>query len=366
MPDERVVIIGAGIGGLAAGCHAQMNGFRTTILEAHGLPGGMCTAWKREGYTFDYSIRHLAGCRPGNLLQGMWEELGAMPRDMLFPEDLTQGDRAVCVRTDKGDELAADAVISNAFGYTTIHKLLDEEYIDDKTSARFARPDDKMTMGIHVSLGVNRDLSREPSSLVLLRDNPVILADQTLDRIPVRLYGFDPSLAPSGKSVIKLLLNTSYAYWKNLAEDRIRYDEAKGKLLEDAIAALEPRFPGLGRQIEVTDIATPVTNERYTGNGKHPFWCDADGSSDHPSGAQQSVDHRPIGGRRGAAWLRRRGEDRRARFMPADRYSVRRSGRLRKQRSCHESTDDDGSRRSERRRLVRRPGLRWNPLLRAG
>jgi len=30
---------------------------------------------------------------------------------------------------------------------------------------------------------------------------------------------------------------------------------------------LEPRFPGLRGQVEVVDVATPVTTERYTGNG---------------------------------------------------------------------------------------------------
>jgi phytoene dehydrogenase-like protein len=31
---------------------------------------------------------------------------------------------------------------------------------------------------------------------------------------------------------------------------------------------LEPRFPGLRGQVEATDVATPVTIERYTGNGQ--------------------------------------------------------------------------------------------------
>ena len=41
---KRVVIIGAGISGLSAGCYARMNGYDTEIHEAHSLPGGLCTA----------------------------------------------------------------------------------------------------------------------------------------------------------------------------------------------------------------------------------------------------------------------------------------------------------------------------------
>ena len=46
--NDKSIIIGAGFAGLAAGIHAQMNGYRTRIFEMHSLPGGLCTAWKRQ------------------------------------------------------------------------------------------------------------------------------------------------------------------------------------------------------------------------------------------------------------------------------------------------------------------------------
>ena len=36
----RSIIIGAGMGGLAAGIYAWMNGYNTRILEMHSKPGG--------------------------------------------------------------------------------------------------------------------------------------------------------------------------------------------------------------------------------------------------------------------------------------------------------------------------------------
>jgi len=53
---EKVIIIGAGVSGPFAGCYLQMNGFDTEIFEMHDLPGEVCTAWKRGGYTFDGCI----------------------------------------------------------------------------------------------------------------------------------------------------------------------------------------------------------------------------------------------------------------------------------------------------------------------
>ncbi|NJA58730.1 NAD(P)-binding protein, partial [Streptomyces sp. NEAU-H3] len=41
----RVLVIGAGLAGLAAGSYGRMSGLRTLVLEKHVLPGGCCTAW---------------------------------------------------------------------------------------------------------------------------------------------------------------------------------------------------------------------------------------------------------------------------------------------------------------------------------
>ncbi|MEU0932962.1 MULTISPECIES: NAD(P)/FAD-dependent oxidoreductase [unclassified Embleya] len=74
----RVIIIGAGIGGMATGCYAQMSGMQTRILEKHVLPGGCCTAWSRDGYLFDYCIEWMTGTGSGNDAARIWRELGAL------------------------------------------------------------------------------------------------------------------------------------------------------------------------------------------------------------------------------------------------------------------------------------------------
>ncbi len=74
---KTILIIGAGIAGLSAGCYGQMNGYKTRIFELHDKPGGLCTAWKRRGYTFDGCIEWLIGTRPGTAANRIWHELGA-------------------------------------------------------------------------------------------------------------------------------------------------------------------------------------------------------------------------------------------------------------------------------------------------
>jgi phytoene dehydrogenase-like protein len=72
---KSVIIVGAGIAGLSAGCYSRKNGFQTTIIESHSIPGGLCTAWKRKGYTFDISMHLVTGSIKGAHNQ-MWKELG--------------------------------------------------------------------------------------------------------------------------------------------------------------------------------------------------------------------------------------------------------------------------------------------------
>jgi phytoene desaturase len=51
--DRRVVIIGAGLGGLAAACHLAGRGFDVTVVEAGSAPGGRAGRVARSGYAFD-------------------------------------------------------------------------------------------------------------------------------------------------------------------------------------------------------------------------------------------------------------------------------------------------------------------------
>ena len=73
-----LVIIGAGMAGLSAGIFARMNGFPTEIVEMHDVPGGMCTAWKRKGYTFDLCIQCLSGSKPGTDLNRLYRAIGLL------------------------------------------------------------------------------------------------------------------------------------------------------------------------------------------------------------------------------------------------------------------------------------------------
>ncbi len=101
--EKRMVIIGAGIAGLSTGCYALMNGYKTAIFEMHTIPGGLCTAWKRKGYTFDISMHNLLGTKSGPFHQ-MWKELSALKDQEFFYHDemgrIESGGKSLGICTD--------------------------------------------------------------------------------------------------------------------------------------------------------------------------------------------------------------------------------------------------------------------------
>ena len=75
---KKVIVIGAGISGLAAAIYAQRSGFDVTLLEQHSISGGMCTSWKRRGYLFEGAMHWLTGSNPKTALNKVWKETGAL------------------------------------------------------------------------------------------------------------------------------------------------------------------------------------------------------------------------------------------------------------------------------------------------
>jgi phytoene dehydrogenase-like protein len=445
MAEKSIAIIGAGIAGLSAGCYARMNGYETKIFEMHNMPGGVCTAWKRNGYTIDGCLHWLVGSAPGVGYHQLWREVGAVQGSEMLdldeylrvegpdgkalilygnvdrleahmlelaPEDartiraltkairrftrfdlrvdkapelyglgdklgmgfamlpfagafmrwrkvsvddfarklknpflretfasmaegvddfpmfalimplawqngkvagyplggsipfaraiekrfldlggvvqygkrvveiLTEagdrGDRAVGVRLEDGAEHRADVVVSAADGRTTIFDMLGGRYVDETIKGYYE------TMKLfppllYIGLGVADPLDAIPSTVsgITFPLSPAIEIDGKLrERLSFKAYNFDPQLAPDGKCVVVLMLSSDYDRWAELSKDPERYAAEKKAACEAVLDALEQRIPGIREKVEMRDVATPVTWERFTGNwrGSYEGW----------------------------------------------------------------------------------------------
>ena len=423
---KTIIIIGAGMGGLAAGIYGQHNGFDTTIFEAHHQPGGQCTSWKRKGYIFDACLHTLNGFKPQTRINTFWQELGVMPCEMvkrdefvsavlpdgtyfhnyfdpekleahlkqLAPDDadvideyvegiksflidfdwfgisnfgsfweqlsllpfflpklkyfrytmgsfakrfkhpflrkafphirhsipdvplfgylaehssyvlgdsgwprggglefsknmaarylesggtihygkkvvkiLTDNDRACGVELEDGTKHKADFVVSNADGRKTIFEMLGGRYMNKRVS-RYCEPnpeDKDVPFSVFVCLGVKRNLSSYPSALIMFLDQPEIIAGHKCDHLSMQIFGFNNSMAPAGKGVIKVELISKPSYFSQLHQDKDAYKAEKEKIANQVIRLVEKQFLDLQEDIEVVDVSTLHTWERYMG-----------------------------------------------------------------------------------------------------
>ena len=80
--NERVdaLVIGAGLGGLAAAVTLAGGGLRTVVLEQHSVPGGYATGFQRGPYRFDAALHALNGLAPGGGADHLYEQLGIADR----------------------------------------------------------------------------------------------------------------------------------------------------------------------------------------------------------------------------------------------------------------------------------------------
>ena len=77
---KRLVVIGAGVAGLSAAIHGRSSGYEVDVYERHTIPGGLCTAWRIDGFRFDGCIEWLTGSGPASPFYPLWREVGVLPR----------------------------------------------------------------------------------------------------------------------------------------------------------------------------------------------------------------------------------------------------------------------------------------------
>ena len=191
--------------------------------------------------------------------------LGAKVEDILV-----ENDTAVGVRLADGESIKGDWVISAADGHATIYDLLRGKYKDDGIDKLYGKGE-TFPSYLQVSLGVASDLSKEPGHLLQVLDAPLTIDPETsMDAVTFRIFHFDPTFAPAGKTAVTCFLPTyNFGYWLDLQRrDVVRYEHEKWRVADAVVGILERRLPGIRERIEAIDVSTPVSVVRFTGNWK--------------------------------------------------------------------------------------------------
>ena len=114
-----------------------------------------------------------------------------------------------------------------------------------------------------------RDLAGEPGFFTRVLDEPLRVDPATeLGQISFRFFHYDPSFAPPGKTAVTCILPTrNFGFWVRLRNEvPTCYEDEKRRVANSVIGVLDCRLPGIGQAVEVSDVSTPASVIRYTGN----------------------------------------------------------------------------------------------------
>jgi phytoene dehydrogenase-like protein len=114
---------------------------------------------------------------------------------------------------------------------------------------------------VQVSFGIKKEIKEKQMMNNYLF--PAKIGATEVNSYSISNYSYDPAIAPEGKTTMILRFESPYEMWEHLENNP--YEKEKERIKEDAILLLEKAYPGIKESIEVVDVATPLTDKKYTG-----------------------------------------------------------------------------------------------------
>ena len=165
---------------------------------------------------------------------------------------------------EDGTSIEADYVISTADAHFTFANLLEGKVKDPFFDKRFANKEDfPLISGFQFSFATKRDISKIPATVDYVCSLPFL--GREITAMSVRSFSYDKSLCQRGYTPITVLMLSKegdYAAMKAMnRDDYMAFKNEKGQ----QIARILEKKMGLNEgDIELLDVVTPLTYERYT------------------------------------------------------------------------------------------------------
>jgi phytoene dehydrogenase-like protein len=181
--------------------------------------------------------------------------------------------RVTGVVTERGDDVPADYIVSNANPIHCCHDLIGPDkvpaaYLKSLGEGRIAVSTFNVYMGLdcpadqlglkHHEFFVNESYDMEDHYQGMFR------IGRQKYYVITTYNASDPQFSRPGTSVVVLTALHDYEAWSRVPPDR--YAETRSRMADEMIRAADEVFPGLRDHIAVLETATPITNMRYSGN----------------------------------------------------------------------------------------------------
>lgn len=180
------------------------------------------------------------------------------------------------IHTDKhnvtGVELKSGEIVKGNYYVTAcdsnyvLYNLLGNKYAHHALAERFNKPSVhpapscvlvsyKMKMGVKLNIPYG------------FKVKPDRLGYKEIDHILIRDFSYDETFVKDGYTILQVLLDQDsldYDFWEDLRKDMKEYNAYKNKIALHVKDMIEEHVPELKDHLEILDVATPVTLNRYT------------------------------------------------------------------------------------------------------
>ena len=175
------------------------------------------------------------------------------------------------VITEQDEEIEADNVVSNASPVATCRDLIGVDHVPEAFWRRM-----RSSPPGPASFNVFAGLAAAPQDLGLVDHEVFLNASSDLEAHYERMHMVDaplvmvmscynnvyPDVSPAGTSAVGITTLQYGQPWLDIPAER--YVETKTRIADAMLQTVEQTFPGLRDAAEVIEVATPVTNMRYT------------------------------------------------------------------------------------------------------
>lgn len=196
---------------------------------------------------------------PGKLEKVIEANDGDMIYESKVTKILFEGDKAIGVELDNGDKILGDHIIYSGTVWNLYEKLIDQNNITTKQiewAKKLIPTYPSVILYTYVDKSVIPD---DMAPLEMLVGNPKILDESEVTAYILSVD--DKTLCPADGHVV-MAIGPTFEKWDkdNKEEYKIKKEKEKIRLM----GVLEKRFPGFTKAVRYSEVATPMTIERYT------------------------------------------------------------------------------------------------------
>ena len=203
-----------------------------------------------------------------NLVSSYYEKGGKIHFNSDIKQVMMDGKKAIGIELNNGDKYYADYVVLATDPFNG-KKLVEEEqnfkFFEKHLSDTKNYP---VPYCVLLTFAVDKKAldSLNLTKIYTFKTDEFLVGKSKINCIKLRDYSYDSNFIKDEKTVLQVMISqkdTDYEFW-NSFENKEEYNNAKMQIAHVVLEKITEKFPVLSEKIEIIDVCTQKTFERYT------------------------------------------------------------------------------------------------------